>query len=89
MPEGGELLVRVLATDGASVYFEISDTGAGITVEAPTLPEALAPSTKDGRRVGLGLGIVQRVVDRCGGALAIAPRRDGSGTTAVIFLPST
>jgi signal transduction histidine kinase len=88
MPEGGELLVRVLATDGASVYFEISDTGAGITVEAPTAPEAMAPSTKDGRRVGLGLGIVQRVVDRCGGALAIAPRRDGSGTTAVIFLPS-
>ena len=48
----------------------------------------MTPSTKDGRRVGLGLGIVQRVVDRCGGALAIAPRRDGSGTTAVIFLPS-
>ena len=88
MPEGGELLVRVLATDGASVYLEISDTGAGITVDAPTAPDVLAPSTRNGRRVGLGLGIVQRVVDRCGGALAIAPRRDGSGTTAIIFLPS-
>jgi signal transduction histidine kinase len=88
MPQGGELLVRVLATDGASVYFEISDTGAGITIEAPTSPEAMLPSTRDGRRVGLGLGIVQRVVDRCGGALAIAPRRDGSGTTAIMFLPS-
>ena len=88
MPQGGELLVRVMATGGASVYFEISDTGAGITIEAPSSPEAMLPSTKDGRRVGLGLSIVQRVVDRCGGALAIAPRRDGSGTTAIIFLPS-
>jgi signal transduction histidine kinase len=88
MPDGGELVVRVQPTEGAAVYFEISDTGTGITVEAPTSPEVVVPSTKDGRRVGLGLGIVQRVVDRCGGALAIAPRRDGSGTTAIVFLPS-
>jgi signal transduction histidine kinase len=81
MPDGGELVLRVLPT-GAAVYFEVSDTGDGIPPGAE-----LGVSTKPGRRAGLGLGIVHRVVERHAGAIAIARRRDRAGTIATIFFP--
>jgi signal transduction histidine kinase len=87
MPDGGDLVVRVLPTEGSAVYFEISDTGKGIAIAPLETIDATTPSTKAGRRIGLGLGIVQRVVDHHAGAVAISARRDSSGTTAIIFLP--
>lgn len=87
MPDGGDLLVRVLPTEGSAVYFEISDTGEGIAIAPLDTIGAATPSTKAGRHIGLGLGIVQRVVDHHAGALAISARRDSAGTTAIIFLP--
>jgi nitrogen fixation/metabolism regulation signal transduction histidine kinase len=64
-----------------------ADTGAGIAIEPLETVGDATPSTKAGRRIGLGLGIVQRVVDHHAGALAISARRDSPGTTAIIFLP--
>lgn len=83
MPDGGELRVRVQPTATAAVFLEVINDGHAIDV---TL-DGGGRSTKRGRRVGLGLGIVQRVVERHSGAVHIAPRTPG-GTIATVFLPT-
>jgi signal transduction histidine kinase len=88
MPGGGELTVRVQPTGTAAVYLEVSDTGHGL----PPQPRAadggpVAPGQR-GQRVGLGLGIVRRVVARHGGSIRFAPRVDRTGTIAWALLPT-
>ena len=85
MPDGGELAVRVLPTGCAALCLEVSDTGVGFSGVASSRADA-TPSSKPGRRAGLGLGIVHRVVAQHAGAVAIAPRRDHSGTIVTVFL---
>src|SRR3569623_417143 len=77
MPEGGTLRIRVQATGTDAVFLEVADEGSG----------APGPTTKPGRRIGLGLSIVRRVVDRHSGTLRIAPRHP-RGTIVTIFLPT-
>lgn len=79
MPEGGELRIRVQPTATSAVFLEIANDGHTIGDTART--------TKPGRRAGLGLGIVQRVVARHAGAVHVAPRTPG-GTIATVFLPT-
>jgi signal transduction histidine kinase len=84
MPKGGDLKIAVRRSAGSVVVLEISDSGDGIV---PPVTNGRALSSK---RVGagLGLGIVQAVVDRHRGAITIAPRSDG-GTRAVVMFPTT
>ncbi|MBV8759710.1 MAG: response regulator [Deltaproteobacteria bacterium] len=77
MPEGGTLRIRVQPTGSDAVFLEVADEGSG----------APGPTTKPGRRVGLGLGIVKRVVERHLGTLRISPRHP-RGTLVTIFLPT-
>lgn len=81
MPDGGTLRIRVQPTGASATFLEISDDGAGIKLPS------LGSTSKPGRRVGLGLGIVRRVVARHHGALKLVPGED-AGTVATVFLPT-
>jgi signal transduction histidine kinase len=77
MPHGGTLRVRVQATGTDAVFLEVADEGSG----------APGATTKPGRRMGLGLSIVRRVVERHAGTLRISPRHP-RGTVVTVFLPT-
>ena len=85
MPGGGELQIRVQPTATSAVFLEVTNDGQAITMPIDGSPPVR--STKPGRRAGLGLGIVQRVVARHSGAVHVAPRTSG-GAIATVFLPS-
>jgi signal transduction histidine kinase len=88
MPGGGELIVRIQPTGTAAVYLEVSDTGRGLPPEPRAADGGpVAPSGR-GQRVGLGLGIVRRVIARHGGSIRFAPRVDRTGTIAWALLPT-
>jgi signal transduction histidine kinase len=88
MPGGGELIVRVQPTGTPAVYLEVSDTGHGMPPEARAADGGPAASSQPGRRTGLGLGIVRRVIDRHGGSIRFAPRVDRTGTIVWALLPT-
>jgi two-component system NtrC family sensor kinase len=88
MPGGGELTVRVQPTGTAAVYLEVSDTGRGMPPESRAADGGPAAPSERGRRAGLGLGIVRRVIARHGGSIWFAPRVDRTGTIAWALLPT-
>jgi signal transduction histidine kinase len=77
MPDGGTLRLRVQPTPSDAVFLEVVDEGSGMP----------GPTTKPGRRVGLGLNIVRRVVERHRGTLRMSPRHP-CGTIVTIFMPT-
>ncbi|MGI9484262.1 MAG: sensor histidine kinase [Hyphomicrobiales bacterium] len=91
-PEGGTVSLNVRRTKAGTVQMSVTDTGPGIPKEE--LPEVLRAfgqssltfdQAKDG--AGLGLPIVQALVDLHGGRMVI--RSDlGKGTTVVIEFPA-
>lgn len=87
MPRGGELTVRVHPGTAAVVCLEVSDTGAGMPVDALAAGPGWTASSKPDRRAGLGLGIVRRVVERHGGSIRFAPRLDRPGSIVWALLP--
>ncbi len=88
MPGGGELTVRVQPTGTAAVYLEVSDTGHGMPPEPRAADGGPGAARQRGQRVGLGLGIVRRVIARHGGSIRFAPRVDRTGTIAWALLPT-
>ncbi len=74
MPAGGELRISV-GRATAAVLLEVADTGIGMQAGTSKHPGS-----------GLGLGIVQAVVDRYRGAIRIVSRPEG-GTLVAILLP--
>src|SRR5690606_30550062 len=91
MPDGGEIIIvgkTVLATDGTSiVQISVADTGVGMS--ADTIRRAFDPffTTKSKGLGGLGLSIVKRFVDDCGGRVAI-DSMPGVGTRVNVQLPA-
>ena len=71
------------------VRLSVSDSGPGIPLEVlPKIFQAYF-TTKDTRHgTGLGLNIVQRLVQEGGGALQVITK-PGEGTTFNLFLPGT
>jgi signal transduction histidine kinase len=84
MPRGGTLRLRG-RRQAATVQLDISDTGSGIPAEQQALIFEPLHTTKPGG-TGLGLYIVQEVVEAHGGQVAVHSTV-GHGTTFTITLP--
>ena len=84
-PNGGTITLGT-AVDGEFVRCWVSDTGAGMTEE--TRQHCLEPffTTKGPAGTGLGLAMVQSIVQRYGGTVAITSAL-GQGTTVTLRLP--
>lgn len=88
MPDGGELLIRILETryrGSAAVVIEVTDTGVGINEEA--IPRIFRPyvSTTDGG-TGLGLPTTLRIVRLHGGTILVESEPE-QGSRFSIVLP--
>jgi len=70
----GDTVTVASGTSGDWVWMAVADQGPGL------------PEPPDGGRVGLGLAIVEQIVDAHRGSLAHIP---GTGTTMVIWLPAS
>ncbi len=89
-PEGRAITVRVHDTE-AGVSIAVCDEGAGIPAEdLGRLFERFYRSSSASRRavpgVGLGLSIVQTIVEAHGGTVRI-DSTEGEGTTVTLLLP--
>jgi NtrC-family two-component system sensor histidine kinase KinB len=88
-PEGGQVTVRA-RRDGAELVVTVSDRGIGIPAgEYSRIFERFHQVGGERRRfggVGLGLYIVQRLLEAQGGAVRAYPR-DGGGTSLDVVLP--
>src|SRR5688572_19888006 len=85
MPEGGVITLRA-RPEGEQVVLEVADTGTGMTDEVRR--RCLEPffSTKGKQGTGLGLALVNTIIERHGGTMAIESRV-GQGTTIIARLP--
>jgi signal transduction histidine kinase len=83
--EGGRVAVS-LAAEGGSVRLTVEDDGAGMPPDVAA--RAFEPffTTRPARGIGLGLPIVQGIVERHGGTVALdtAP---GKGTRVSVTFP--
>ena len=86
MEAGGTLRVSLARQDDRMIRISVSDTGAGIRKE--DLPRAFDPYfTTKPSGTGLGLPIVQKIVEAHGGEILLASE-PGQGTTATVLLPT-
>jgi PAS domain S-box-containing protein len=85
MPDGGTITLRA-RPDGDHVIVEVRDTGTGMTDEVRR--RCLEPffSTKGKQGTGLGLALVNTIVERHGGTMSVESHL-GDGTTIVARLP--
>jgi signal transduction histidine kinase/DNA-binding response OmpR family regulator len=91
-PAGGKIAIR-LARDGGMVRLSVTDTGDGIDPEF--LPHVFdrfrqADSTSSRRHGGLGIGlaIVQHLVQLHGGSVRAESQGKGRGATFTVMLPA-
>ncbi len=83
---GGRIRVSLARNDDRTIRIAITDTGAGIRQE--DLPRVFDPYfTTKPSGTGLGLPIVQKIVEAHGGAIRLESEA-GKGTTATLLLPS-
>jgi two-component system sensor histidine kinase HydH len=86
MEDGGRLSVALAELPGERIRIEIRDTGVGIAPE--DLGRIFDPYfTTKPSGAGLGLAIVQKIVDAHGGEIQVEST-PGQGTTVTILLPA-
>jgi PAS domain S-box-containing protein len=82
MPQGGTLTLRT-RQDGASVVVEVADTGTGMPPEVRDRVFDPFFTTKGERGTGLGLAMVQGIVEQHQGEISVASE-PGQGTTFIM-----
>jgi signal transduction histidine kinase len=92
-PAGGHVTVRLHASATEAVL-TVTDTGAGIAPDfLPQVFERFRQADASSMRahggLGLGLAIVQHLVERHGGAVTAASPGEGQGATFTVRLPLT
>ena len=79
MDKGGTLAITLESTDARGVSVVVSDTGKGMTEEQRNLAFRPFFTTKQGG-LGVGLVLVKRIMERCGGSVSL-DSREGEGTS--------
>jgi PAS domain S-box-containing protein len=86
MPEGGELRLRS-GNAAPTVWFEVTDTGAGMTDDVQArIFEPFFTTKERGKGTGLGLAVVHGIVSHHGGEIGVHSEI-GHGTTFRVALP--
>ncbi|WGK92746.1 sensor histidine kinase [Pseudomonas migulae] len=79
MDQGGTLTVILEPTDARDVSVVVSDTGRGMSEEQRSMAFRPFFTTKQGG-LGVGLVLVKRIMERCGGTVSL-DSREGEGTS--------
>jgi signal transduction histidine kinase len=89
MPEGGKLSVKTSHSPGdRSVFIRVTDTGCGISKEdLPHIFEPFFTTKSEGQGLGLGLSMVDGIVERHKGNIDVISEV-GKGATFTIKLPA-
>jgi signal transduction histidine kinase len=89
MPDGGTLSLATRRSTGGSKGIEISISDTGVGIPAQKLKQTFtAPASTKTHGLGIGLPLVQRTVERMGGAVTISSQ-PGRGTSVTIAIPQT
>jgi two-component system cell cycle sensor histidine kinase/response regulator CckA len=87
MPEGGRLTIRSGRADPSCAWFEVIDTGHGITPEIrDRIFEPFFTTKGASHGTGLGLSVVHGIVCQIGGCVEVASKV-GVGSTFRVVLP--
>ena len=90
-PPKGKVFVQAALNNNKYVEILVSDTGVGIaTSEINKIFNGFyrtQPTTKGKAGAGLGLTLVQQLVQRCGGSISVTSKID-KGTTFKILMPA-
>jgi signal transduction histidine kinase len=89
LPEGGKLLVATSQSpDDRTVSIQVRDTGCGISKEdLPHIFEPFFTTKSAGQGLGLGLSMVEGIIDRHKGSIDVVSEL-GKGTTFTLKLPA-
>lgn len=91
-PEGGRIAVQV-GGDGEEALLTVADTGIGLDPDAAArVFELFFQANQDMQRskggLGIGLTLVQRIVEMHGGTVSVASEGPGKGATFAVRLPA-
>jgi len=89
MPQGGKLRVATSYSPGdRTVSIQVKDTGCGISKEdLPHIFEPFFTTKSEGQGLGLGLSMVEGIIERHKGSIDVASEL-GKGTTFTLKLPA-
>ena len=88
MPRGGTLTLRTGRSGTAECWFEVEDTGLGMSEEVRAhVFEPFFTTKEAGRGTGLGLSVVDGIVTRHGGRVELSST-PGTGTRFRVVFPS-
>ncbi|MFJ4113992.1 sensor histidine kinase [Pseudomonas sp. NPDC089758] len=84
MPMGGELRASVSTQDGRRAALVLSDTGKGMSTQQQRMVFKPFFTTKQGG-LGVGLALVQRIMERFGGSVSLSSREEEGTRVSLTF----